>query len=126
MQRYKDRHFLKDDGSFDQLPLPQIMANILSNQRIAYTLYPWDFFTAKSYDTGIESPTNSTYAIHHFAGSWKTEEEKVRIKQSRKLTKFFGVRIANNIVELFHEIKDNGLNGFVKTVKRKLKNKGIF
>ena len=127
LDRYEGRHFIKPDGSFDQLPLPQVMSKVMEESSFNYIIYPWNYFTAKSYDTGLESPNEATFTIHHFAGSWKTDEEKEKIAKSRKLSKFFGVRIANNIIELFYEIKKNGLVGvkiYVDIKKENRKNNG--
>jgi len=51
----------------------------------------WHTFTNKSYETGIEIQIERSYAIQHFAGSWKTEEEKYWINLSRKLTNEYGL-----------------------------------
>ena len=82
---YKERHFIKSDGTFDTLPLPRVMDKVLKENHIKIELYPWKFFTAKSYDTGIESPDETTYAIHHFAGSWKSVEEQKMIEKAQHL-----------------------------------------
>lgn len=88
---YTDRHFIKEDGSFDQLPLPQIMQAELDKMKINTEVKTWDYFTAKSYETGIISPTLNTYTIHHFAGSWKTPHEAKTINVYRYFaTKYRG------------------------------------
>ena len=33
-------------------------------------IYPSDYFSAKSFKTGLIKKTTNTYSIHHFAGSW--------------------------------------------------------
>lgn len=73
---YADRHFIQEDGSFDQLPLPKIMQAEINNKGVDEVIYSCDYFTAKSYDTGIISVTENTHTIHHFAGSWKTKNEQ--------------------------------------------------
>ena len=68
----------------------------------------WHTFTNKSYSTGEESPINRSYAIHHFAGSWKTEEEKKEIVLHQKLeSKYgkFGVFLFKVNKYLFHPKK---------------------
>lgn len=123
LKRYENRHFIKEDGSYDQLPLPQVMAKVLKDSNLYYSFYSWDYFTAKSYDTGIETPSDNTFAIHHFAGSWKTDEEKMKIEKSRKLAKYFGVKIANNIVELSCEVKKYGIKGIKTYIDIKVENR---
>lgn len=123
LDRYKDRHFTKNDGSFDQLPLPQIMEKVRNENKISLQLYPWTYFTAKSYDTGIECPTGETYAIHHFAGSWKTTEEIKVIEATQKYSRIFGHRVGHNIAEFQAKAKCEGFRGIVQLTKEKLARK---
>lgn len=123
LEYYENRHFIKKDGSFDLLPLPQIMAKIMEENKFNYVVYPWLYFTAKSYDTGNEHPNDLTYTIHHFAGSWKTNEEKKITEQKRKLSKFIGIKLANNIIDLCVISKKDGINTAIKQIIRKIKSK---
>lgn len=91
LKTYENKHFVKEDGSFDMLPLPKIMARVMEQQHYNIKIMDWHTFTNKSYETGEESPIDRSYAIHHFAGSWKTEEEKYWINLSRELTNKYGV-----------------------------------
>ena len=88
---YEGRDFVKEDGSFDMLPLPQIMAKAISEKEYNLDIMDWHTFTNKSYETGFENPIERSYAIHHFAGSWKTDEEKYWINLSRDLTNKYGI-----------------------------------
>ena len=63
---YKDRAFIKNDGSFDILPLPKIMLKFLSAHQDVMP-YDWHYFTNKSYHTGKISTTEKSYSIHRFA-----------------------------------------------------------
>lgn len=120
LERYKDRHFVLDDGSFDQTILPVVMEKVREQNNIHLDLYSWEYFTAKLFSTGEELPTSNTYTIHHFAGSWKTEEEKKDIERMRKLSKIFGARIGRNIVEYQNKFKKEGIIGVVEMTKKKL------
>lgn len=87
---YKNRHFIKPDGSFDIKTLPTILYDVLKekgydiqtvgiNQRPTnntLNIYPEEYFSPKSYKDLKIHKTKNTVAIHHFAGSWKTEEER--------------------------------------------------
>ncbi|WP_294617827.1 glycosyltransferase family 32 protein [uncultured Bacteroides sp.] len=89
---YEGRTFRKADGSYDMRPLPAVMYGILSgNYTIlpratvslgsgldAMSLFPVDYFTAKSYETGKVKVTKNTYTIHHFAGSWVSPVDKIK------------------------------------------------
>ncbi len=84
---YKNRHFIKDGGVLDILPLSKLMGNIIIKKRLKMNIYSREYFTAKSFETGIETPGENTYAIHHFAGSWKSKEERRIIKRARRIRK---------------------------------------
>lgn len=88
---YENRHFIKEDGTFDMIPLPQVMKKVLDERdNIKINFMDWHTFTNKSFETGIEAPIARSYAIHHFAGSWKTETEKKEIELHQRLTRKYG------------------------------------
>ena len=82
---YENRHFVREDGILDTLPLSRVMGEILEQTKMNIEIFPWQYFTAKSYETGCEYPNENTYAIHHFAGSWKSEKERSVIEKARKI-----------------------------------------
>lgn len=87
---YKNRHFIKPDGTFDIKVLPTILYDVLKEKGYqiqtvdknfkltnnTLNIYPEEFFSPKSYRDLKIYKTNNTVAIHHFAGSWKTKEER--------------------------------------------------
>lgn len=81
LKYYDERHFVKEDGSFDVLPLPRIIWKILQkkyiNTGLIKPLSP-DYLTAKCCDNGKIVKTSNTYTIHHFEGSWFTPWQKVK------------------------------------------------
>lgn len=93
---YQNRHFVKDDGSLDTRPLPHIVYDIVIEKGFNFCLcesldifeqhknsiliFPCDYFSPKSYHTGIIKKTNNTYSIHHFTGSWIPIEQKIEGK----------------------------------------------
>ena len=46
-----------------------------------FTFYPKDYFCPKSYYDGKIYKTGNTYTIHHFAGSWLSDEERKMDKE---------------------------------------------
>ena len=74
---YENRAFLSTNGTFDMRPLPQIMFECLAEERKTFRIYPNEYLTAKSYETGIITITENTYAVHHFAGSWHGRRQKL-------------------------------------------------
>lgn len=120
---YENRHFIKQDGSYDLLPLPQIMAKVIEENKFIFDIYSWKYFTAKSFDTGKEYPDDKSFTIHHFAGSWKTEEEKKEIENKQKLSKFIGVKLGHNIIDFSTLLKREGLLSGLKIYTIKIKEK---
>lgn len=84
---YKDRHFVNEAGVFEDTPLPQIMARVYEDKKYSFNLYDWQTFTCKSYITGDVTTINSSYAIHHFVGSWKDKREQEIYQTAVKLRK---------------------------------------
>ncbi|MBQ3553330.1 MAG: CDP-glycerol glycerophosphotransferase family protein [Clostridia bacterium] len=99
---YANRHFIMPDGSLDLTTNVATMTNLLqekyevqqnnSFQKIegVLTLYPKDFFSPKSYETGEINLTDNTVCIHHFNASWHSEEEKKEHEHYVKLVKKYG------------------------------------
>ncbi len=123
LEWYKDRTFIKPDGSFDQMPLPQIMDKVRKKNKIHLKLYPWYYFTAKSYETGVEKPTKKTYTVHHFAASWKTKNEIRHIELVRKYSKLFGYKVGHNIADYQSVIEQEGIKGIIYLTKNKISKK---
>ena len=120
LEHYKDRSFIKEDGSFDTLTLPRIMMQqIQKNHSISemknpvvaelsyhaedteLQMFPEDFFCAKNHGTGVIEKTKNTFSIHHFAMSWLPKKRTFLPNLKRKLMSFFGVGFINGIIRIF-------------------------
>lgn len=95
LKNYDNRHFLKPDGLYD------LTTNVMTITRLTTDRYrlildgttkkfgenmlllPFDYLCAKSYQTGKVMLTKHTYTIHHFKGSWLTDEKKHQVEVSR-------------------------------------------
>lgn len=92
---YKDRHFIKADGSLDLTTNVEVITR-LTVERYQITLdgtitvfgkdnkmalLPFDYLCAKSLETGQVNRTDNTYTIHHFSGSWLPEETREYAKR---------------------------------------------
>lgn len=86
LKQYDTLQFCLPDGSWNRTPSPRYTTQILmglgldrtSNtiQKLdGITIFPTEYFCPKSYMTGQIRRTKHTYSIHHFDGSWCTEEE---------------------------------------------------
>lgn len=106
---YTDKHFIKEDGSYDMTTNTQIISKIMQDNGFEldgkYQVYkedmhcfPKDYFCPKT-STGVLKLTKNTYCIHHFAGSWHTLTRKQKIKRfiSRKI---LGVKLTDKLVQI--------------------------
>lgn len=126
LERYEGRHFVRKNNTLDVLPLPRVMEEVIRNNNLTINAYPWTYFTAKSYDSGIESPTSDTYAIHHFAGSWKSNEEKKIYNKAIELRR---IKIIGNIIAFVYEksaktiyvLKNEGATELISKMKTFIK-----
>lgn len=96
MNYYKNRHFVKKDGTFDQIVLPKVTKAVLQKKGISFRdisspremgenrnelyILPFDYFSPKSHVTRLISKTNNTYSIHQFFGSWIPYEQRLEQK----------------------------------------------
>ncbi len=97
LEYYEGKHFVNKDGVMEDTPLPRIMSKVYLDNGFNFSLHDWHTFTNKSYDTGVVSVTDDSFAIHHFAGSWKSPKEQAvekRAKSIRKNVPFIGSFIA--------------------------------
>lgn len=85
---YATRHFLLPDGTYDMTTNVVVITRLttdhyhlnLNGMKQTFgenmVLLPFDYLCAKSYQTGEVLRTDNTYTIHHFKGSWLTDEQK--------------------------------------------------
>lgn len=130
LKSYERQHFVQEDGSFNQLPLPQRMMAVNNEMimrgmqdEIPHNVKPCNYFTAKSFDTGEIFADYETYAIHHFAGSWKTEKEKKIIDETQKNSRKYGHWLAKNFAEYKYNFQYEGFKGIWNLTLEKIKRK---
>jgi mannosyltransferase OCH1-like enzyme len=97
LKYYDGRKFEYAFGKYDAKPLPAIIRDIITakhsliqieekaeicrNDKNVYIL-PVDYFSPKKWDDPtIIDITDNTYSIHHFAGTWKNENHKEKIRE---------------------------------------------
>jgi len=83
IHEYDNIHFLKDNGELDLTTNVVRITNTavkngldLNNKKQTvcdFTFFPKEFFCPKNPRTGEIEISSNTYTIHHFAGSWDTE-----------------------------------------------------
>jgi len=57
-------------------------------------IYPFEYFCAKDFESGMINQTINTFTIHHFNGSWLSEQQKKRhrkvLRYKHAINKLFG------------------------------------
>ena len=96
LKEYDLLEFVKEDGTYDlttnvtritNLTIKEYGLNPVSsyqNLNNIVVLYPYDYFCPKDWETGKINLTENTYTIHHFSGSWHTQEDKEKAEKYRK------------------------------------------
>lgn len=111
LEYYDGKHYVNVDGSKNETPNTEIFKNILISEGLkddgtlqnisdVVCVYPWDYFSAKSYVTGKLNITANTYCIHHFSGAWLGKKQKLFLFVART----FSPRIAKFCSRIFHII----------------------
>lgn len=101
LEYYKDRNFIKSDGSYDfttnvsvitdmfikQGLIPDGTFQVLENQM---AVYPRTYFCPYDYINGEDFITAESYTLHHFAKSWLPLHVRLRGKGKNLLAKLIG------------------------------------
>ncbi|WP_338789110.1 glycosyltransferase family 32 protein [Metabacillus sp. FJAT-53654] len=93
LDSYKEKNFIKEDGSYDDLTNVAIVSEILKNKGLKMngkyqeledigTFYPQTYFSPYDYINCRKCITGNTYAMHHFYKSWLPP--KARFKSNVK------------------------------------------
>ncbi|MDV3926654.1 glycosyl transferase [Elizabethkingia anophelis] len=94
---YENKMFLNDDGTMNQSYTgPDGFKEILEQNNILLdgnmqihdkyvSIYPKEYFCAKSHKTGYVEMSTNTYAIHHYDATWFSEERKRQFEKDQFL-----------------------------------------
>ena len=80
-----------------------------------FTLLPNDYLCPKNYKTHELTLTNNSLCIHHFDGSWLSDEAKYRKQLANKISKVFPYRISSLIAGVVSSLR---YQGFIKTCSK--------
>ena len=123
LKYYQDKHFINEQGIYEDTPLPRIMAKVYKEGNYNFYLGDWQTFTCKSYDTGVITTNENSYAIHHFAGSWKDKREQEVHLKALKFRKVFLIGVPLSFVyekgyKTITSFKQGGLKDVLHKVQR--------
>ena len=134
LDSYQKDHFLLKDGTYNTQTVCVRETNILKaagliqdgkKQTVADThIYPAEFFSPKSFLTGKLSITTNTYSIHHYNGSWYSEEEIFASQLREKYRKYMPAKIALRFSRFVAIVKKRGVRTAIKESIAFLSKKG--
>ena len=120
---YNDAHFLKPDGTYDDTTNVKRITNMcltygfVPNNQLqtvnGFTLFPKDYFCPKDYSTQITVLTANTYTIHHFDGSWLSEEQRLTAELRKRYLKYIPKSLAGYVAAFNAAKKIRGLNAAI-------------
>ncbi len=108
---YKKLSFIDKSGNLNKIPSPVITTQfflekgvVLGENKIQniedMILYPKEYFAPKDFDTGITKITKNTYSIHQYDASWFSDEEKHKLRKSRRKYRWDKIRyFPNNVLK---------------------------
>lgn len=96
---YAGMHFLMPDGSMNQVGCPVYQTRALQRFGLdareaslqitdTFAVFPPEYFSPKSFHTGMIEKTENTVSIHHFSMSWMSTEEKLLFRFCAIMTRF--------------------------------------
>lgn len=104
INHYKTLHFLKDDGSYNQITVVRHVTSVLENYGLRATnelqevggiwIYPKDYFNPLEDLTGKLLITENTRSIHWYMRSWY-KQSPIRLWLSRLSHRVFGLKLHN-------------------------------
>ena len=123
--QYSNMQFLNPDGTLNTTTNVSRLTDIclergmLQNgqcQSVAgLTIYPADYFCPLALDTGLLKQTENTVAIHWFAGSWWSSEEKYAWKITRRLHRILPVKTAKRLGKAIAIARYRGWSSLAET-----------
>lgn len=132
MKAYDHLVFPDNDAELGKIACPIIQTDVLKrhglvqngkNQKIEKcAIYGTEYFSPKSFQTGVITLTDKTYSIHHFNMSWLSEEEKkMRNKEWELVNKYKKCKLIARILifpyKLVFRYKKNGMKGVLSHLK---------
>lgn len=128
---YDGLHFVKSDGSFDtttnvaRITKVCLKYGVRLNNTLqtvnGFTLFPKDYFCPKDYETGTMELTDNTYTIHHFDGSWLSEEDRFFLTRKRVYAAYMPRKVAGAFARFAAAKKYRGLRCAAAEIVKRIK-----
>lgn len=128
LKNYDGRPFIQSDGSFDKTTNVDVITTLtvaeyglnLNGQRITFgnniVILPFDYLCAKKIDDMKIYKTENTYTIHHFKGSWLSDEDRCCESFRLKINKILPNKLSRHLARFYAVVKYRGLfTGLIET-----------
>ncbi len=112
LESYSTLKFKNPDGSMNMKTVVQYTTELLCKKGLRNSphkqtvagidIYPRDFFSPKSFDSGKINISPATRSIHHFSMSWMSSRAKTGVAAERILTSLFGTRFVGRLKNLYY------------------------
>jgi len=133
LHEYDEAHFIKEDGSYDTTTNVTRITNTCLRYGLkldntlqtvnGFTLFPYDYFCPKDYETKEVTITDNTYTIHHFDGSWLPDEIKYANELRAKYNKYVPDIVAKCFSRFYAIMKMKGLKQALQETRNWIFNK---
>ena len=113
LDKYEKRHFIREDGSLDQMTVVTFTTEILKKHGFVINeesssviqnidgirIYPTDYFCPMDYMSGRVTISGNTRSIHHYSASWHTGADRIAANIQRKLSSHgrIGRKLGNEV-----------------------------
>lgn len=114
---YDNLKFVNEDGTFNLVPNTYRLTEILKEYGLICNnkkqtlennvadIYPIEYFCAYDMDNSHFIPTENTYTIHHYDGSWVSGKQKILKRFKRILAMILGIKLYDKIRKLKNNTK---------------------
>ena len=114
---YDNLKFVNKDGTFNLVPNTYRLTEILKEYGLICNnkkqtlennvadIYPIEYFCAYDMDNSHFIPTENTYTIHHYDGSWVSGKQKILKRFKRILAMILGIKLYDKIRKLKNNTK---------------------
>lgn len=130
LDMYSTLHFILPNGALNLKTVVQYTTDILCKHGLKNTnqiqevagvmIYPKEYFCPITYASGNMCIRNNTYTIHHFAGSWLSDEDKY-IKYIKEYLYFLPEKLRKYIGKFMALLKYGGVKKTFECIYRKIK-----
>lgn len=121
LRYYDNRHFLREDGTFDLTTNVKVITEMTSQKYnlsldgkkkkfgTNMILLPFDYLCAKDLDTGEVKITENTFTVHHFSGSWLSDEDRYANQLKSEIAYILPKKYSSYLAKYISVIKYHGI-----------------